>query len=244
MPQFFDLHCHMLAGADDGAKNAEEMFSMLEMAYEDGIRAICLTPHYSPYLFGNNVLASERSYAELKEYVAEKHPDMQIFLGNELGYHQGCVNELVDGRCRTLNNSRYVLMDFSEGEDFFSLSMAVNQVQRAGYFVILAHAERYRCLFHKFRWFESFVDEGGIIQINASSCCGGWGKPAERQCKKLLRHGLVHMISSDGHNLTTRQPKISVCMPYLERHFDEETIGRLVWENARRVCSDGLISAF
>jgi len=148
---------------------------------------------------------------------------------------------LETGRCRTLNNSRYVLMDFSEGEDFFTLSLAVNQVQRMGYMVVLAHAERYRCLFHKFHWLETFVDEGGIIQVTASACRAGWGTPSERQCKKLLRHGLVHVVSTDGHNLTKRQPKMSVCLPYLESHFDEQTIRRLVWENAMRIVSDGLI---
>ena len=44
MPYFFDMHSHMLCGVDDGAKNPEEMLAMLEMAYADGVRALCLTP--------------------------------------------------------------------------------------------------------------------------------------------------------------------------------------------------------
>ena len=67
MAQFFDLHSHMLCGVDDGAKTVEEMFSMLEMAYEDGIRAICLTPHYSPYLFGDTFEKSAESCEILKK---------------------------------------------------------------------------------------------------------------------------------------------------------------------------------
>ena len=67
MPHFFDLHSHMLCGVDDGAGSPEEMFAMLEMAYEDGVRAICLTPHYSPYLFGDTFAKSEASFAMLEE---------------------------------------------------------------------------------------------------------------------------------------------------------------------------------
>jgi len=89
MPQFFDLHSHMLCGVDDGAKNVEDMFSMLEMAYEDGIRAICLTPHYSPYMFGDNVTERERSYAVLREYVAEKHPICNCFWETSLAIIKG-----------------------------------------------------------------------------------------------------------------------------------------------------------
>lgn len=42
---FVDIHCHSLAGVDDGAQSIEEMYKMLDIAYEDGIRTICFTPH-------------------------------------------------------------------------------------------------------------------------------------------------------------------------------------------------------
>ena len=142
MSQFFDLHNHMLCGVDDGAGSREEMFAMLEMAYEDGVRAICLTPHYSPYLFGDTYAASEKSFAILKAYVAQKHPDMQIFLGHELGFHQECIDALDSGRCRTLAGSRYVLVDFPESVEFFELRAAMEQLKHAGYSLILAHTER------------------------------------------------------------------------------------------------------
>ena len=241
MQRFFDLHSHMLCGVDDGAKTADEMFAMLEAAYRDGVRALCLTPHYSPYHFGNTFEKSEKSFALLQAYVAEHYPDMKLFLGNELGYHHNALAALDSGECRTINKSRYVLMDFPEAVDFFELQTAVERLQRAGYIVILAHTERYRCLFHEFRWIESFVDEGGVVQVNASSCVGSWGKGAEKQWKKLLRKGLIHIISSDGHNLTSRQPLMSVCMPFLQKHCHEEYINHIVWENACRVVSDRMI---
>ena len=241
MQRFFDLHSHMLCGVDDGAKTADEMYAMLEAAYQDGVRALCLTPHYSPYHFGNTFDKSKQSFALLQAYVAEHHPDMKLFLGNELGYHHSALDALDAGTCRTINKSRYVLMDFPESVVFFELQSAVERLQRAGYIVILAHTERYRCLFHERRWIEEFVDNGGIVQVNASSGVGAWGKGAEKQWKKLLKKGLVHIISSDGHNLTKRSPVLSVCMPYLQKHCSAEYIHCLVWENACRVVSDRMI---
>ena len=238
MPQFFDLHSHMLCGVDDGAKNAEDMFSMLEMAYEDGIRALCLTPHYSPYLFGETYEKSERSFAQLSEYVAKKHPDMRIFLGHELGYHHGCLEALETGRCRTINGSRYVLMDFPESVEFFEIHAAVDQLQRSGYFVILAHTERYLCLFRRLDWIEEFITGGGVVQLNASSYSGGWGKGAQKQWKKLVRRGLAHVISTDGHNLTSRPPVMSGCLAFLQKHCDAYTVRRLTWDNACHIVRD------
>ena len=238
MIRFFDLHTHMLCGVDDGAGSQEEMFAMLEMAYADGTRAICLTPHYSPYLFGDTWERSSKAFAILQEYVSKNHPDMRIFIGHELGYHRSCLDALNAGRCRSLAKSRYVLVDFPEGVDFFEIQSAMDLLQRSGYFPILAHTERYHALYGRFRWIKEFVANGGIVQVNASSITGVWGTKAKKQWIKLIKHGLVHIVSSDGHNTTSRPPQMSVCLPYLQKHFSEQQVCALVWGNAWRVIKD------
>ena len=107
MAQFFDLHNHMLCGVDDGAKTPEQMLAMLEASYADGTRALCLTPHYSPYLFGDTSQKALAAFEALKHYVAEKHPDMHLFLGHELGYHNSALEALNDGKCRSIAPSRW-----------------------------------------------------------------------------------------------------------------------------------------
>lgn len=235
MIQYFDLHTHILCGVDDGAKTPEEMYAMLEMAYEDGARAICLTPHYSPYLFGDTLEQSEKSFNLLLEYASEKHPDLQLFLGHELGYHHAGLEALNEGKCRSIAGSRYVLVDFPENIGFFEIKKAMDVLQRSGYIPILAHTERYRSLAKQFTWIEDFVAGGGIVQINASSVLGSWGRHAKKQWIKLLRKDLVHVIASDGHNLTSRQPKISTCLDYIFKHCDEQTVQTLLWDNPWRI---------
>lgn len=240
MSFFFDLHCHMLCNVDDGASSPEEMFAMLEMAYADGTRALCLTPHFSPYLFGDTLEESERAFAMLCAYAEKKHPDMYLYLGHELGYHGSCVEALNEGACRSLNGTRYVLVDFPETVGFFEIQKAMNRIQQSGYLPILAHTERYRSLHSKLDWVEDFVAGGGKVQLNASSITGAWGMGARSQWKKLLARGLVHVISSDGHNLTSRQPKMSVCMEYLEKNCSQGLIEELTWGNACRIVGDEL----
>lgn len=239
MEYFFDLHSHILCGVDDGAKDRETMFAMLEEAYRNGTRALCLTPHFSPYLFGDTSEASERSFALLQRYVATHHPDMELFLGHELGYYEGCLSALEDGRCRTLAGSRYVLVDFPERVDFFELSNAMRRLRSVGYGTVLAHTERYRCLFHRMDWIRSYVEEGGIVQLNAASVAGQWGMLPKMMWKKLLKEGLAHIISTDAHNLTTRPPDMTVCMEYLRKHVSPEEIRELTWENAEKIVKEG-----
>lgn len=238
MPFFFDLHNHMLCGVDDGAKTAEEMYAMLEMAYADGTRALCLTPHYSPYLFGDTYEESEQAFALLEQYVKEKHPDMYLYLGHELGYHGSCMDALYEGKCRSIAGSRYILVDFPENAGFFEIREAMNRLQQTGYHPILAHTERYRALFNKIKWVEEFVESGGKVQINASSIMGDGGLGSKMMWKKLVAKKLAHIVSSDGHNLTTRQPKVSVCMEYLKKNCDKQYIRALTWDNACHVVCD------
>lgn len=238
MTPFFDLHTHLLFGVDDGAKTRDEMCAMLDAAYADGTRAICLTPHFSPYLFGDTYQSSQEAFDVLCEYAKERYPDLSLFIGHELGYFEACAEALREGRCRTLNGSSYLLVDFPEEVSFFEIRTAVNRLRGEGYNPILAHTERYPCLWRERGWIAQFCAEGGLVQVNASSAVGGWGRGAKAQWKRLIKSGLVHIVSSDGHNLATRQPLMSVCMPYLTKWCKPETVRALIWENAWHVVRD------
>lgn len=241
MGPFFDLHSHILCGVDDGAENREMMFSMLDAAYADGVRALCLTPHYSPYHYGDTFDRSERAFALLSDYAEQRYPDLHLFLGHELGYYHGCEEALFSGRCRMLAGSRYVLVDFPALVDFFELSGAMNRLRSMGYRTVLAHAERYKCLSYKFDWLREYVDAGGLIQINASGITERWGSKQRARWIRLLREDLVHFIASDGHDLDTRSPRMSVCMEYLQKHCSPDRIVELTWENAWHIVKNGLL---
>ena len=213
---FFDLHTHMLYGVDDGAPDRAEMIAMLETAYADGVRAVCLTPHFSPYHFGDTAESSERAFSELSAYVLEAHPDMKLFLGHELGFYHGCEEALSSGRCRTL----------------------AGRLSRSGYRPVLAHAECYFALHRKLSWLEEFAEGGGIIQLDADSACGANGNAVRKQFIRLIKRRLAHVVSSDAHNMTTRPPLISRCMPILNKYCDEEYIAFLVWQNAYDIVQD------
>lgn len=233
--EFFDLHTHILCGVDDGAKDEHESHKLLRMAYEDGTRAICLTPHFSPYLFGDTSAASRRAFDRLQEYAAVEFPDLTLYLGHELGYYDACLPALSEERCRTLAGSRYLLVDFPAGVSFSVLKEGMDRLMQVGYCPVLAHAERYRALAHRMNWLREFVSFGGLVQLNAGSAVGNFGRFEQKQFKKIVEADLVHIISSDGHNTETRKPLMSVCLPVLEGLVSPEKIRRLTWENALAV---------
>ena len=42
---FVDIHCHLLPGIDDGAKDLQQSLQMARLAVADGIGTIVCTPH-------------------------------------------------------------------------------------------------------------------------------------------------------------------------------------------------------
>ena len=49
-----DMHIHVLCGVDDGARTEEEMRAIVTKSYEEGVRVMCVTPHFHPRYFGDN----------------------------------------------------------------------------------------------------------------------------------------------------------------------------------------------
>ena len=58
---------------------------------------------------------------------------------------------------------------------------------------------------------------------------------------ELIKKDLAHIISTDAHNMTSRPPQMSVCLPFLQKHCDAVTVRALTWDNACRVIRDELI---
>ena len=45
MRDLYDIHCHILPGVDDGAKDMDMALSMIEKEIDAGVETIILTPH-------------------------------------------------------------------------------------------------------------------------------------------------------------------------------------------------------
>lgn len=217
---FTDIHTHIIAGVDDGAEDTAGMYALLDVSYQDGARMICCTPHYHPGYYGQNGGRSLENFQQLKQYAEKKYPDLQLFLGNELHYSQGCLEWIGDGACRTLNGTRYILIDFALDERYQVIENAVMSFLCRGYVPVLAHIERYPCFWRRSRRIQRLHDIGAIIQINAASVLRMHHFPVVR---KILQEHIADVAASDTHNTDSRPPELSaayreVCQKYGEEY--------------------------
>lgn len=214
---YTDIHTHILHSTDDGPVSKDEMLEMLELAYNDGVRILCATPHFSYSFYGDNSSHADAAFSELTEAAKSRFPDMKIVRGNEIFYHDSCVEHLSSGACRTLNGTKYILVDFSSGEESYVIVNAMKKLIGIGYKPILAHPERYLCFKYKAEKIKPLKDFGVLIQINAQSVLGMNGKKPQKMCKKLIKLGLCDIVASDSHNIYSRKCCMQKAAEYLKK---------------------------
>lgn len=235
---FADIHSHMLFGVDDGARSSKQMCQMLDMAYDDGVRLLCLTPHYHPGYFGENREAAEKAFAELRAY-GEKYPDLELHLANELRWTHSAIEWLDLEQCRTLGDSLAVLVDFSALEREKDIMNGLDRLLSAGYEPILAHVERYQNLRGKWDTLEQLKRRGVRLQITAGALTGASGLRSGWHAKELARRKLADFVASDAHDPERRRPEISGAYRWLRKKCEETYADALCYENARALLAAG-----
>lgn len=148
MTGYWDIHNHILPGVDDGSGCMRETMEMLEEEYRQGVRHIVFTPHYRRDMFAIPREEIQAVYARVCEMAADRFPEMEFYLGCEYYIHSDASVERLRGNPKYyMAGSRTVLMEFAYEASYAWIMQTVSEVRQMGLQPVLAHAERYECLY-------------------------------------------------------------------------------------------------
>ena len=209
MKGLYDIHCHILPGVDDGARNMEESLWMLNKEYQEGVRHVILTPHFRYDMFEPHMNIVTRQFMQLRRAAMNIGDEgMRLYLGCELHSSMDMVECLKKGRRLTLAGSRYVLVEFSNGDEKNYIEERVRSLLMNGFIPIIAHVERYKATRNDIGFLTELKDMGAHIQVNADTISGQDGFGAKTFARKVMKHRLLDYVASDGHRKTERIPEI------------------------------------
>ncbi|GAB7387956.1 tyrosine protein phosphatase [Bacillaceae bacterium] len=214
----FDIHCHILPQADDGAMDMEQAIRMAEIAEKDGITAIIATPHHRNGIYWNEKESILRKVEELNAALAERGLSVRVLPGMEVHVHAGLVDELQAGRLLPLNGSKYLLLELPFQQVPPRLEELVYEIQLAGFVPVIAHPERTLSFRERPERLYALVQKGALTQITAGSILGFFGKKAQRFSRELLDCRLTHVVASDAHTDRRRVPKLSEAYAEIARY--------------------------
>lgn len=235
-----DIHSHILPGVDDGADVMTEALDMARLAVSGGTKAMVVTPHCNiPYMYDNYCgTRLEDKFNEFKKALEDADISLRVYLGAEVFVTDDIIRLLSKGRLNTLNNSRYMLVEFSFGEDPEYMDEMLGRIIAEGIVPVVAHPERYYAAFDYPEMIYNWNRMGCRIQVNKGSLLGRFGREVEVVARVLLDHRLVHCIASDAHASWRRTPYLADIKEYVTDLYNNEYADVLLKYNPHRIIMD------
>lgn len=245
MPQaFIDLHSHIAWDVDDGIKTKEDAIKALGQAIEDGIMGICSTPHVicgktDTNAFQNILLRQQ----ELMEIAKEM--GLYIYSGAEMFMNIDFLDSLDNGIFQTLNESRYMLVEFDLSRDIHYISYIdeyLDELFCRGFIPIIAHVERFFPTGLDLEMVENWLEMGCLLQTNRTSLMGFQGKVIQRNAHHLVKNKMIHLVASDTHRTVgNRIEKLSDAYQVVIKLTDTEYADQLFLRNPLIILDDEVL---
>ena len=197
-----DLHCHILPGLDDGARDLDDAVAMARQAQDDGIAAICATPHIR---YDHDVRIPELPdrRAALSAAIGEAGCATRILSGGEVS--ATALDGLDDDELAALTlggAGRWILLEPAPGPLGDAFESAVDKLAARGFRAVIAHPERHLATDLVAR-LKRLCARGALVQATAAYFLHPDTRPG---MSALAQAGVVHLLGSDSHSSHLGRP--------------------------------------
>lgn len=228
-----DTHIHIVPSVDDGSNSIEVSLNMLRYAKDEGVTKMIVTPHYNIGLYENDGM--EEAFDLLKRARDKHNIPIELYLGNEIYLNEENVHGLLADKGYRMAESHYALIELPFHYYYAFHDSLLYQLQTAGIKVVLAHVERYDTFQHKPEKLEAQIKRGIYGQMTS-------GYIAEKKTRKhalnWIGKGYIHIVASDGHNMTRRLPQMMTAYNIVESKFGKSVAKRLFIDNPQAIIDD------
>lgn len=205
--ELYDMHSHILPAFDDGAKTVEDSLKLIDSLKKQGVRNICLTPHYysNERSLEDFVEKRQEAFEKFKPHIPD---DINIVLGSEVYVTDYLFNN-DDLSAVTYGNSRYILTEFPYQSVFTEAVMKkfYMLIENFGLIPVIPHVERYSYLMNHPYVIAQLQGIGVIIQTNAVTLSQNATLLGKLRLLKYIKRGLIDILGTDTHSMTHNTPE-------------------------------------
>ncbi|SEI62818.1 protein-tyrosine phosphatase [Streptococcus sp. 45] len=233
-----DIHSHIVFDVDDGPSTIEESLALIGESYRQGVRTIVSTSHRRRDLFKTSEEKIFANFKQVKEAAEAKYDDLTILYGGELYYNNALLDKLEHHKVPRMADTQFALIEFSMTTPWKEIHEAVNKVLMLGVTPIIAHIERYNALENREDRVRELINMGCYTQINSAHVLkprlfGDKYRVFKKRARYFLEKNLVHIISSDMHNLGPRPPYMDQAREIITKDFGGKRADALFEGNAK-----------
>ncbi len=196
---------------------------MLERLYALGFSTVVATPHMRPGMFDNLredlVAAFERMQAAVRARTAVP----EVHVSSEHYFDDLVYERLLKGTALPYPGGRAVLLEFWGNEFPEVVTHRLFDLRQRGLLPVIAHPERYRCIWRAPEVLERLVDSGVAALLDTAALVGKYGREPKQCAEELLERGLYHAACSDAHR-TADVAEVEKGMRFIAERYGEDEI--------------------
>ncbi len=194
-----DMHSHLLAGIDDGAKDWEDSISLIGELKKCGFSKIITTPHIMNDVYRNTPEIIQAKLQELHLQLAAEKIEIEVEAAAEY-YLDEMLYKQVQANAHLLTfGKKYLLFETNFYSEPYFLKDFIFHATTQGYQLILAHPERYGYM--TLSKAEDLKNRGVLLQLNSLSLGTYYSMPIQKMAQQLVDKGWIDFLGSDCHNL-------------------------------------------
>jgi protein-tyrosine phosphatase len=206
MIPLIDMHCHLLAGLDDGPSTEEDALAMCRLAHAEGTHMAAATAHQNDRWPDVTPERIRQAWRRLVGMLREANIPLMVFPCAEVMVHPDMESSWADGRLLSVaDQRRYLLIEMPHG-CFVDLNATVRALMQQNVRPILAHPERSEELLHEPEAIEQLIEAGCLVQVSCGSVTKTRSRADGKALKDWFQRDLVHCLGSDGHSPRKRPP--------------------------------------
>ena len=230
-----DFHSHVLPCLDDGSASVEESIAMLRAEAEQGITHVIATPHFYAQRTTPERFLEKRKRSEemLREEMARHTGLPKLSVGAEVYFFSG-ISDCDALKLLTIAEKDCILLEMAESPWGDCAYREIRQIrERQGLVPIIAHVDRYIGPWRDYGIPNRLQELPVAVQANASFFLR---RSTASMAMRMLKQGQIHLLGSDCHNMTSRQPNLGPALQRIEKKLGKEAIRRI------RSCEEMLLA--
>ena len=234
--KFTDIHCHCLAGLDDGPATMAESLALCRRLAEDDIATVVATPHQLGRFEGCNETARvKEAVSGLNESLKNSSIPLKVVPGGEVRVDERICQLLKADKILTLADSgRYILLELPH-HVFIDIEPLLTELASMGIQSIISHAEKIALLATQHQVLLGWLEHSAHLQITASSLVGDFGSKVQRTAWGFLTSGLARLVATDSHNINVRRPRMKAAFGCISTRLGKDIAHLVCNENPSRV---------
>ncbi|MFM7853684.1 MAG: tyrosine-protein phosphatase [Flammeovirgaceae bacterium] len=198
-PLLVDIHSHLLAGIDDGAKSWDESIAMLKTLNSIGYKKFITTPHIMSDLYRNDPIIIKSKLDELQTILKNDGILLEIEAAAEYYLDESLMKKVEQSEELMTFGKKHLLFETSFFSEPLQIKDFIFQATLKGYQLVLAHPERYSYM--TLAKAEDLRNRGVQFQLNILSILGFYSKPVQKMAYQLIDNQWIELLGTDCHNM-------------------------------------------